>query len=118
MKKKNYVRDDFDIVFYEGVVSRSPNYVEALIPLAEAYTTRGFYEKGLEIDERLSLLCKDDPFVFYNLGCSYALVGKKRKAIHALKKAIALGYADFAHMRKDTDLRCLHGDKEFENLFP
>ena len=107
---------DFEIVFYEGVIRMRPDYVDALIPLAEAYTRKGLYQKGLEIDKRLSRLCKNDAVVHYNLACSFALVGEKEKAFLTLKRAIALGYRDFEHMRKDMDLKSLQGDPEFEKL--
>ena len=107
---------DFEISFYEGVVKEKPNYVEALIPLAEAYTRKGLFEKGLEIDLRLSKLCREDPVVHYNLACSLALTGKPKQALTALHVAIRLGYSDFAHMRKDEDLKSLHGTPDFEKL--
>ena len=107
---------DFEISFYEGVLKRTPDYIEAIIPLAEAYTRKGLYKKGLEMDLRLTQLCADDPVAYYNLACSYALLGKKVDALTALKKAVALGYSDFAHLRKDADLKCLDGDPEFEQI--
>src|SRR5690242_11891749 len=107
---------DFEISFYEGILKRSPDFVDALIPLAASYTRKGLHEKGLEIDKRLSKLCKDDPIVHYNLACSLALVGHKKEALTALRRAVGLGYADFAHMKKDPDLKSLHGDPEFESL--
>ena len=109
--------ENFDIAFYEGIVKRRPNYIEALGPLAEAYTRKGLYKKGLEIDRRLSRLCQDNPVVFYNLACSYALVGQTKAALRSLKKAIRLGYDDFDHMKKDADLKPLEGDPAFEKLF-
>ena len=109
--------DDFEINFYEGVLRRNPKYVDALGPLAEAYTRGGQYLKGLEIDKRLSRLRKDDPIVHYNLACSYALVGRKKDSLLALKRAIRLGYRDFGHMKRDADLKILHGDPAFEKLF-
>ena len=105
------------MAFYEGVLKERPDYVEALIPLAEAYTRSGFYEDGLKIDRRLSRLCAEDPVVHYNLACSLALVGKKTDALIALRKAIRLGYSDFIHMRKDRDLKSLHANLQFEKLF-
>jgi tetratricopeptide (TPR) repeat protein len=107
---------DFEIAFYEGVLKRTPRYIEAIIPLAEAYTRKGFYEKGLEMDLRLTELCADDPVAYYNLACSYALLGKKQEALTTLQKAVALGYSDFAHLRKDADLKSLYGDPEFEKI--
>ncbi len=107
---------DFEIHFYEGVIKKNPNYIDALIPLAEAYTKKGLYEKGLEIDKRLAQLCKDDSGVYYNLACSLALVGKKKEALQTLRQAVDLGYLDFVHLRKDPDLKSLHGHPDFEKL--
>lgn len=109
-------RKDFEITFYEGVVKKAPNYVGALTSLAEAYTRRGFYEEGLEIDRRLSSLCQDDPVVHYNLACSFALVGQTKEALLSLRRAIALGYRHFEYLLKDPDLRSLHGQPEFQRL--
>ena len=80
---------DFEISFLEGVLKHRPNYIDALAPLAEAYTRRGLFEKGLEIDKRLAFLCQDDPVVHYNLACSYVLSGYTAKALTALKAARA-----------------------------
>ena len=116
-KEKPTGEIDFEIRFFEGVIKQSPDYIDALIPLAEAYTRSGLYEKGLEIDKQLSYLCKNNPVVYYNLACSYALVGKKREALKALNQAIRLGYEDLKHLRKDADLKSLHGMPAFEKLF-
>ena len=107
---------DFEISFFEGLVKKAPNYVDALIPLAEAYTKAGLHEKGLQIDKRLAKLRKSDPTVHYNLACSLALVGKKDEAIATLEKAIELGYSDFEHLKKDADLKELRSDPRFKSL--
>jgi len=65
---------DFDIKFFEAIVRDRPDYVDALIPLGEAYTKKGLHQKGLVIDERLARLKKRDPIIHYNLACSYALL--------------------------------------------
>lgn len=98
---------DFEISFLEGVLKHRPNYIDALAPLAEAYTRRGLFEKGLEIDKRLAFLCQDDPIVHYNLACSYVLSGYTAKALTALKKSVRLGFEDLGHLRKDPDLNPL-----------
>lgn len=108
--------EQFEIRFYEGVITRSPNYIEALIPLAELYTRAGLYDKGLEMDKRLAVLCPEDETVFYNLGCSFALTGHKDQAIEALEKAVALGYYDADHLKKDEDLKSLHDEDAFQRL--
>ncbi len=99
--------NDFEIAFLEGVLSRRPNYVDAMIPLAEAYTRKGFFEKGLKVDQRLVALRSNDPIVRYNLACSYALAGKTGLAFRAIKCAVSLGYDDFEHLDNDPDLLLL-----------
>lgn len=107
---------DFETSFFERLVKNNPDFVDALIPLAEVYTRRGMFEKGLKIDKKLARLKKDDPIVHYNLACSLALVGEKEKALSALKRSIQLGYHDFEHMKKDADLKSLHEDLRFKSL--
>ena len=107
---------DFELSFFEKLVKEKPNYVDALIPLAEAYTKRGLYEKGLQIDRRLAQLRKRDPIVHYNLACSLALVGEKERAIEILERSIKLGYSDFEHLKRDPDLKSLHGNLKFQLL--
>ena len=114
-RKRSRTRD-FEITFFEALLGRNPRYIEAMIPLAEAYTRNGFYKEGLAIDRRLSRLCRQDPIVYYNLACSLALMGHKTESIETLKKAISLGYYDFIHMKKDRDLRCLHDLPAFKQL--
>lgn len=108
---------NFEIRFYEKLVKGKRDFVDALIPLAEAYTKKGWYDKGLKIDQRLSRLLKDDDVVHYNLACSLALMGQEKKALAALKKAVRLGYDDFRHMKRDPDLKALQQHPEFVKLF-
>ena len=107
---------DFEISFFERLVEESPNFVDALIPLAEAYTRKGLYAKGLHIDKRLAKICPKDSTVRYNLACSLALLGRKKEAFSALLSAIKLGYCDFEHLRKDPDLKSLHTEPQFKQL--
>ena len=48
--KKNRVKEDslaFEISFYERILAEDPDFIDALIPLADAYTKHGLYKKGL-----------------------------------------------------------------------
>src|SRR5688572_4600003 len=83
---------DVEISFLEGVVKRDPGFVEALQVLGDAFTKRGKFDAGLEVDEQLSKLCPDDPMVLYNLACSYALTKRFEPAVVALLRAIEIGY--------------------------
>jgi tetratricopeptide (TPR) repeat protein len=115
--KRQESRDlDIKIQFMEGIVRRDPEFIEALQLLGGHYTQRGQYEDGLKVDERLSRLEPRNPLVFYNLACSYSLIGQVDQAAHALKKALALGYRDFKWLAKDPDLRTLRKHPLFRDI--
>jgi tetratricopeptide (TPR) repeat protein len=107
---------DFKIEFMEGIVRRDPEYVEALQLLGDHYTQRGKYEQGLKVDEQLSRLEPRNPLVFYNLACSYSLIGEVDRAANALDHALALGYRDFKWLAKDPDLRKLRKHPLFRTI--
>src|SRR5262245_16099760 len=98
---------DVKIEFIEGIVRRDPKYVEALQLLGDHYTQRGRFEQGLKVDEQLSQLEPSNPLVFYNLACSYSLIGQVDLAAASLDKALLLGYRDFKWLAKDPDLLAL-----------
>lgn len=52
--------------------------------------------------------------LYYNLAC-YRSVQKKRKAaVKSFVKAFKLGYSNYGHVMKDTDLDHIRSDKEFQ----
>lgn len=113
----NGVDDDrFEMQFYEDVLRQDPCNEDVLMALGHAYTTRGEYQKGLEVDRRLVRLRPSDPTAFYNLACSYSLTGQLDESIMTLEHAISLGYRDFDHMLRDPDLENLRKDSRFRRL--
>ena len=110
--KASRKKDDieFEIAFYESILASTPDFIEALSAIGDLYTRAGLWQKGLEVDIKLSKLRSDDPMVFYNLACSYALLGQTRTALSALTKAIEFGYDDFEYLRNDMDLENLLKD--------
>ncbi len=107
---------EFTIWFFENIIEKNPNYVDCLMYLGNVYTANGMYEKGLMVDQKLSLLRPKDPMVHYNLACSYALLKKIDAAFDALEKAIALGYKDVYHLEMDKDLTYLRKDIRYKKL--
>jgi tetratricopeptide (TPR) repeat protein len=107
---------DVEISFLQGVVRRDPDFVEALQVLGDAYTRRGRFDAGLEVDEALSKLCPHDPMVLYNLACSYALTKRHEQAGAALLRAVELGYKDFKWLMKDPDLESLRKHPVFDKI--
>ena len=105
---------DFEIAFYENVLKGSPDFIEAMMALADLYTKKGLYREGLVLDERLSRLRPENSVIFYNLACSYSLLNNPYAALNAIKKAIELGYDDFDHLNEDKDLANLLVDVQFQ----
>jgi hypothetical protein len=64
------------------------------------------------------VLRPNEATVLYNAACTFANLGKKAEAIDALRKAWDAGYKDAEWTRRDPDLTILHGDPEFERLYP
>lgn len=107
---------DFEIEFFEGIVRRRGDCWEVLSVLGNHYTATKRHRDGLVVDRRLATLRPDDPVVFYNLACSYCLVGMMPSALKALERSLALGYRDFRHMMHDDDLDKLRRDSRFVSL--
>ncbi|MBF0512142.1 MAG: tetratricopeptide repeat protein [Candidatus Omnitrophica bacterium] len=105
---------DYEITFYEGVLQNAPDFVEALSAIGDLYTRAGLWQKGLEVDIKLSQLRSEDPIVFYNLACSYCLLHQPALALSYLTRAIDLGYDDFEYLKGDCDLDNLLKDGHFQ----
>lgn len=110
------LEDGFEERFFEAVLSTYPDYAEALSYMGSIYTKRGEYARGLEIDLRLARLKPRSARVFYNLACSYALLGKPDEAFDALEKAVERGFSDAEHLARDEDLKSLRDDPRFKKL--
>lgn len=107
---------EFEITFYERLVHAYPDFVDALVPLADAYTRRGLHDKGLQLDLRLTQLRASDPMAWYNLACSYSLVQRVDEALDALRQALQLGYNDLEFLGKDPDLVNVRRSPKFRQL--
>ncbi|MBN3041097.1 MAG: hypothetical protein JW867_08205 [Candidatus Omnitrophica bacterium] len=110
-------RKDFEIRFYEDILKERPDCVNVLIPLGDAYTRKGFYKEGLDVDKKLAKLKPSDPTIHYNLACSLSLVGKLPEALKELKKAVLFGYDEFTYIKEDADLDSLRQLPEFKVFF-
>jgi serine/threonine protein kinase/Tfp pilus assembly protein PilF len=56
--------------------------------------------------------------ILYNAACVYCRLNKRAEAMDALRKAWEAGSKDSVWTRRDPDLTMLHGDPEFERLYP
>ncbi len=115
-KNRKNKSDQFEIQFLEGVIDKSPRFIEALIALGDLYTKNGMFEQGLAIDRKLASLRPEDPFILYNLACSYSLLNEVNKSFSVIQLAIRLGYDDFNFLRTDRDLDNLRLHPSYKSL--
>jgi hypothetical protein len=102
------IRDlDIEITFFEGVIRRDPEFVEALQALGDDYTRRGRCLDGLEIDIRVCALLPEDALAHYNLACSFSLTDRLTEAADTVARSLDLGYKDVKWLEYDPDLENL-----------
>lgn len=115
--KKQSKKKNFEITFCENLIKAKPDSIPALIYLGGAYTRKGFYQEGLEMDKRLVDLRPQDPVFRYNLACSLSLLGEVDSSFEELKKAVMFGYDDVNYILVDSDLDNLRKDGRFDIFF-
>ncbi len=107
---------EFEIDFFEKIISEDPNYIEALVQLGNAYAKKGHLDKSLTIDKKLITISPRNPYGYYNLSCNYSMMGKKKMALDALEKSVDLGYSDYEHLKKDPDLDGIRRSLRFRKI--
>jgi len=95
-----------------------PEDVRARVALAIDYAILNRPEDALKEINLAMLLRPDEASVLYNAACAYCRLNKKAEALDVLAKAHAAGFGDSDWARRDPDLAILHGDPEFEKLYP
>jgi predicted Zn-dependent protease len=105
-----------EIGFLEALRKRCPSDDQILEALGDLYTKTGRYEDGLAVDLELVQQRPQEDRVWYNLACSYALVGKPTEALNALGRSVSMGYDDLDHLSKDPDLDSIRQDPRFKEL--
>ena len=120
MRKKLSRREardlEIEIGFVKGILRRAPNYLEALQVLGDDYSRCGRFDEGLKVDKKLAVLQPENPDVFYNLACSYALTGHLTAAARALWQALEHGYADLESLSRDPDLEALRRHPRYKKI--
>lgn len=95
-----------------------PEDARAHMLLAGDLGYMGRVEEAMKEADLAMVLRPNDANVAYNAACVYCSLGKKSEAMAALRKAKAVGWKDTVWTRRDPDLEILHGDPEFDRLFP
>jgi non-specific serine/threonine protein kinase len=95
-----------------------PEDARARILLGANYARLGREADALRELNLAVTLRANEASILYNAACVYCGLNKKSEALDALRKAWEAGSKDAVWTRRDPDLLPLHGDPEFERLYP
>jgi len=84
--------------------------------MALEYLKEKEYSKGLEILMDLDTKFPDNYLINYNITCAYSLLGNKQEAISSLHRTIQLGWMDWRHLDKDSDLDNIRNEEQYKKL--
>src|SRR5512145_972414 len=84
------LQQEFEVSFFRKALEHDPENIDVLVYLGDTFSKRGMTVDGREIDKRLVRICPEEPTFYYNLACSYSLLGQLEQAFSALEKAIQL----------------------------
>ena len=112
----NYVHRE--IALYEAALKKVPEDARVRVLLAGDYARQGRFEEAKREADMAMVLRPDDSMILYNTACVFCAMNNVSDALIAIRKAWESGYRDSIWTRQDPDLALLHGDPEFDRLYP
>ncbi len=95
-----------------------PEDARARVLLATDYARMGRFPEAIREANLAIALRPNEATVLYNAACVFCTMDQKEEAMAALKKAWEAGFRESDWARRDPDLAPLHGNPEFERLYP
>ncbi len=102
----------------EDHLKRVPEDARARTLLAINYSTMSRVDDATREANLALALRPTEATVLYNIACTFCMLKKKTEALEALSKSWNAGFKDADWARRDPELVLLHGDPEFERLYP
>ncbi len=102
----------------ENHLKQVPEDARARILLGGDYARLGRTDDALRELNLAVTLRANEASILYNASCLYCVLDRKAEALDALGKAWEAGFRDAVWARRDPDLLKLHGDPEFNRLYP
>ena len=106
------------ILALENHLRSVPEDARARVLLAGDYAEMGRHEDAVREANLAIALRPNEATVLYNAACVFCGLKNKAEALEALRKCWNAGFKDSDWARRDPDLALLHGDPEFERLYP
>jgi serine/threonine protein kinase/Flp pilus assembly protein TadD len=105
-------------VALETQLKEVPEDARARVLLATSYATMGRTEDAIREAKMAVTLRANEATVLYNAACVFCLLKMKREAMDSIRKAWEAGFKDAVWARSDPDLSLIHGEPEFERMYP
>jgi tetratricopeptide (TPR) repeat protein len=102
----------------ENHLKHVPEDARARVLLGYYYAEWGQVDDALRELNLAITLRANEASILYNAACVYCGLKRKTEALDALRKAWEAGFQDSVWARRDPDIALLHGDPEFERLYP
>jgi tetratricopeptide (TPR) repeat protein len=106
------------ILALENHLKHVPEDARARVLLGYYYAEWGREDDALRELNLAITLRANEASILYNAACVYCSLKRKTEALNALRKAWEAGFQDAVWARRDPDIALLHGDPEFERLYP
>ncbi|MGH9947846.1 MAG: TPR end-of-group domain-containing protein, partial [Pyrinomonadaceae bacterium] len=103
---------------YEAQLKKTPEDARVRVLLAANYAALGRTDDAKRETDLAMALRPDDAMILYNIACTLCEMKDTKGAMAALKKAWDAGNRNPAWARQDPDLAILHGDPEFDRMYP
>jgi len=113
---RNMVQQRIQVL--EAHLRKIPEDARGRTLLATDYVQMGRADDALREVNLAMALRPNEATVLYNVACVCSQLGRKPEGLDALRKAWEAGFKDPSWARRDPDLVPLHGDPEFERLYP
>ncbi len=114
---KHNMTERFSVAL-ESHLKHVPEDARARILLGANYAGLGRETDALRELNLAVTLRANEASILYNAACVYCRLNKRTEALDALRKAWEAGSKDAVWTRRDPDLLPLHGDPEFDRLYP
>jgi serine/threonine protein kinase/tetratricopeptide (TPR) repeat protein len=102
----------------ENHLKQVPEDARARILIGGHYAELDRNQEAMHETNLAMTLRANEASILYNAACNYCLLKTKAEAMDALRKAWEAGFKDSTWARRDPDLTLLHGDPEFDRLYP
>lgn len=100
----------------ERALDVNPDDARARYMGAANFAAVGEKAKAIEWANLALRSTEDEPMVFYNAACTFAVLEQHERAIDLLERAVELGWGDRAWMANDSDLASLRDKPRFRAL--